>query len=128
MVVARNGIEVGRDALANMAWTFEEMLAYASRGTTVRPGDVLGSGTCGSGCLAELWGRYGTEDLPPLRPGDVITMTVDELGTISNKVAPGRDPVHIPAARAKHHALRRASHRPDRTESSPLRTSEVDAP
>ncbi|GAA3431338.1 fumarylacetoacetate hydrolase family protein [Kutzneria kofuensis] len=101
MVVARNGIEVGRDSLANMAWTFEEMVAYASRGTTVRPGDVLGSGTCGSGCLAELWGRYGTEGLPPLRPGDVITMTVDELGTISNKVVPGRDPVHIPAARAK---------------------------
>ena len=41
-----------------MGWTFEEMVAYASRGTEVRPGDVLGSGTCGNGgCLAELWGR-----------------------------------------------------------------------
>jgi 2-keto-4-pentenoate hydratase/2-oxohepta-3-ene-1,7-dioic acid hydratase in catechol pathway len=54
MTVARNGAEIGQDTLANMAWTFEEMLAYASRGTWVRPGDVLGSGTCGSGCLAEL--------------------------------------------------------------------------
>jgi 2-keto-4-pentenoate hydratase/2-oxohepta-3-ene-1,7-dioic acid hydratase in catechol pathway len=43
-----------------MAWTFEEMAAYASRGTWIRPGDVLGSGTCGNGgCLAELWGRSG---------------------------------------------------------------------
>ncbi|MEV6608760.1 fumarylacetoacetate hydrolase family protein [Kutzneria sp. NPDC051319] len=107
MVVTRNGIEVGRDSLANMAWTFEEMLAYASRGTTVWPGDVLGSGTCGSGCLAELWGRHGTAGLPPLAPGDVVTMTVDGLGTISNKVVPGPDPVHIPAARAKCRGPRR---------------------
>lgn len=52
-----NGEVVGKDLLSNMSWTFEEMTAYASRGTYVRPGDVLGSGTCGNGgCLAELWG------------------------------------------------------------------------
>ena len=62
-----NGAELGGDTLANMAWSFEEMVAYASRGTWVRPGDVLGSGTCGSGCLLELWGRRGSfEDPPPL--------------------------------------------------------------
>ena len=39
-----------------MSWTFEDMVAYASRCTLVRPGDALGSGTCGNvGCLAELW-------------------------------------------------------------------------
>ena len=101
MTVARNGVEVGRDTLANMAWTFEEMLAYASRGTWVGPGDVLGSGTCGSGCLAELWGRLGAQEPPPLRPGDVVTMTVDGLGTISNAVVPGGEPVAVPPARKK---------------------------
>ena len=40
-----NGVEIGRDLLSNMGWTFEEMIAYASRGTWVRAGDVLGSGT-----------------------------------------------------------------------------------
>ena len=50
-----NGRALGDDTLANMAWSFEELVSYASRGTWVRPGDVLGSGTCGSGCLLELW-------------------------------------------------------------------------
>ncbi|GAA3165935.1 fumarylacetoacetate hydrolase family protein [Nonomuraea salmonea] len=68
--VSVNGEEVGRDLLSNMAWTFEELAAYASRGARIRPGDVLGSGTCGNGgCLAELWGRNGRQDPPPLQVG-----------------------------------------------------------
>ncbi|QUQ64133.1 fumarylacetoacetate hydrolase family protein [Kutzneria sp. CA-103260] len=102
MTVQVNGVETGRDSLANMAWTFEELTAYAARGAWVRPGDVLGSGTCGSGCLAELWGRSGAEDPPPLRVGDVVTMTVTGLGTISNRVVPGVDPVPLPPARVRH--------------------------
>ncbi|EWM17194.1 hypothetical protein KUTG_07499 [Kutzneria sp. 744] len=54
-----------------------------------------------------MWGRHGTAGLSPLAPGDVVTMTVDGLGTISNKVVPGRDPVLIPAARAKCRGPRR---------------------
>jgi 2-keto-4-pentenoate hydratase/2-oxohepta-3-ene-1,7-dioic acid hydratase in catechol pathway len=97
-----NGTEVGRDLLSNMGWPFEELVAHASRGTEVRPGDVLGSGTCGNGgCLAELWGRRGELSPPPLRPGDVVTMTVEGIGTISNTVVPGRAPVLLPPARAR---------------------------
>ena len=55
-----NGRELGDDTLANMAWSFEELVAYASRGAWIRPGDVLGSGTCGNGCLFELWGPGGS--------------------------------------------------------------------
>ena len=63
-----NGVMVGQDLLSNMGWPFEELISYASRGTEVRAGDVLGSGTCGNGgCLAELWGRRG-EMSPPRRP------------------------------------------------------------
>ncbi|MFI9383167.1 fumarylacetoacetate hydrolase family protein [Kutzneria sp. NPDC052558] len=101
MTVRVNGIETGRDTLANMAWTFEEMVAYASRGAWVRTGDVLGSGTCGSGCMAELWGRTGVEDPPPLKVGDVVTMTVAGLGTVANRVVPGAEPVPLPPARAR---------------------------
>jgi 2-keto-4-pentenoate hydratase/2-oxohepta-3-ene-1,7-dioic acid hydratase in catechol pathway len=51
---------------------------------------VLASGTTGGGgCLAELWGRRGTQDPPPLQPGDVVTVTVDRLGALTNTVIEG---------------------------------------
>jgi 2-keto-4-pentenoate hydratase/2-oxohepta-3-ene-1,7-dioic acid hydratase in catechol pathway len=97
-----NGEVVGKDLLSNMSWTFEEMVAYASRGTAVRPGDVLGSGTCGNGgCLAELWGVRGRQDPPPLRPGDTVTLTVEGLGSTSNTVVAGVDPVPLPTGRRR---------------------------
>ncbi|MFJ8540054.1 fumarylacetoacetate hydrolase family protein [Streptomyces sp. NPDC093591] len=97
-----NGEVVGKDLLSNMSWTFEEMTAYASRGTWVRPGDVLGSGTCGNGgCLAELWGIRGRQDPPALKPGDTVTLTVEGIGTVSNTVVPGAEPVPVPRARRR---------------------------
>lgn len=97
-----NGEVVGKDLLSNMSWTFEEMVAYASRGTVVRPGDVLGSGTCGNGgCLAELWGVRGRQDPAPLKPGDTVTLTVEGIGTVSNTVVRGVDPLPVPAARRR---------------------------
>ncbi len=85
-----NGELVGQDLLSNMGWPFEELIAYASRGTEVRAGDVLGSGTCGNGgCLAELWGRRGRIDPPPLRPGDVVELTVEGIGMVRNRVVAG---------------------------------------
>ncbi|GAA4951801.1 hypothetical protein GCM10023238_17700 [Streptomyces heliomycini] len=57
-----NGEKVGEDLLSHLSRTFEEMTAYASRGTRVAPG----SGTCGDGgCLAELRGRRGEQSPPP---------------------------------------------------------------
>ncbi|WP_329546482.1 fumarylacetoacetate hydrolase family protein [Streptomyces sp. NBC_01356] len=100
LTVEVNGETIGQDSLAHMAWTFEEMTAYASRGTWVRPGDVLGSGTCGNGgCLAELWGRHLVPEPPPLAPGDTVTMTVQGIGSISNTVVEGMPPVPVPRAR-----------------------------
>ncbi|GAB2960638.1 fumarylacetoacetate hydrolase family protein [Streptomyces pseudoechinosporeus] len=102
LTVDVNGETVGQDTLANMAWTFEEMVAYASRGTWVRPGDVLGSGTCGNGgCLAELWGRHRVFEPSPLEPGDTVTITAQSLGTLSNTVVEGVAPVPIASARRR---------------------------
>jgi 2-keto-4-pentenoate hydratase/2-oxohepta-3-ene-1,7-dioic acid hydratase in catechol pathway len=94
-----NGVEVGSDTAANMAWSFEDLVVYASRGAVVAPGDVLGSGTCRSGCLLELWGRRGRQEPPPLAPGDVVTLTAEGIGSMSNRVVAGPDPVPVPAAR-----------------------------
>lgn len=102
MTVEVNGVEIGRDLLSNMGWPFGDLVAYASRGTWVRAGDVLGSGTCGNGgCLAELWGRRGRQDPPPLRPGDVVSMTVEGIGTISNRVVEGPPAPAVRPARAR---------------------------
>ncbi|MGW7132378.1 fumarylacetoacetate hydrolase family protein [Streptomyces bobili] len=97
-----NGETVGEDLLSHMSWTFEEMTAYASRGTRVMPGDVLGSGTCGNGgCLAELWGLGGERNPPPLKPGDTVSLIVEGLGTLTTTVVPGTEPVPLPAGRRR---------------------------
>ena len=89
MTVELNGTPMGSDRSGNMAWSFPELIAYASRSAWVRAGDVIASGTCASGALAEAWGRSGRHDPPPLRPGDVVTMTIEGIGSISNEVVAG---------------------------------------
>jgi 2-keto-4-pentenoate hydratase/2-oxohepta-3-ene-1,7-dioic acid hydratase in catechol pathway len=108
MRVSVNGTAIGQDLLSNMGWPFEDLIAYASRGTEVRAGDVLGSGTCGNGgCLAELWGRRGELTPPPLVPGDVVEMTVEGIGTIRNRVVSGLDLPPVAPARPRSRARKR---------------------
>jgi 2-keto-4-pentenoate hydratase/2-oxohepta-3-ene-1,7-dioic acid hydratase in catechol pathway len=103
-----NGVEIGRDLLSNMGWTFETMIAYASRDSRVVAGDVLGSGTCGNGgCLAELWGRGRM--LPALQPGDVVTLTVEGIGSVSNRVVAGRPAPDLPPVRRRNPAQARSA-------------------
>jgi 2-keto-4-pentenoate hydratase/2-oxohepta-3-ene-1,7-dioic acid hydratase in catechol pathway len=59
-------------------WTFEQMIAHVSRDETIYPGDVFGSGTVGGGCGYEL-DRW-------VRPGDVIELEIEKLGTLRNRV------------------------------------------
>lgn len=114
MTATINGEAIGTDSLANMAWSFAEMAAYASRGTMLRAGDVLGSGTCGGGCLAELWGRNGGFTPPPLQIGDVVTLEVEGIGAISNEIVAGADPRPIPPARRTGDTPRSGGTRDDR--------------
>jgi 2-keto-4-pentenoate hydratase/2-oxohepta-3-ene-1,7-dioic acid hydratase in catechol pathway len=85
-----NGREYSDASLADIYWSFGEMLAYASRGTEVVPGDVIGSGTCGTGCILELSLVHGEEAFPWLRADDVVALEVEELGRIESRVVEGR--------------------------------------
>jgi 2-keto-4-pentenoate hydratase/2-oxohepta-3-ene-1,7-dioic acid hydratase in catechol pathway len=84
-----NGEEYSRASLSDIYWSFGEMLAYASRGTQVVPGDIIGSGTCGSGCILELSLVHGEERYPWLKPGDLVELEVEKLGRTANRVVEG---------------------------------------
>jgi 2-keto-4-pentenoate hydratase/2-oxohepta-3-ene-1,7-dioic acid hydratase in catechol pathway len=86
MSVSVNGARVGADVSGHMGWTFEQLVSHASRGSAVKAGEVLTSGTCGTGSLAESWARSGRLEPPPLRIGDVVEMSVEGIGTIRNRV------------------------------------------
>ena len=96
-----NGVRAGGDSTANMAWTFGDLIAYASRGTVVRPGDLIGSGTCGGGCLAETLRTHPDTSPGWLKVGDVVRMEVEQLGVIENRVVPGPEAVIVPHARRR---------------------------
>ena len=79
-----------------------ELVSHASRASWVKAGEVLASGTCATGALAEAWGRTGTLEPPPLQIGDVVEMTVEGIGTISNRIVAARHQAPpIPHARAR---------------------------
>ena len=90
MTARVNGREYSSASLSEIFWSFGEMVAYASRGTRVRRGDVIGSGTCGTGCILELALVHGNDEYPWLREGDEVEVSVDGLGTLRNRVVAGR--------------------------------------
>ena len=71
-------------------WTFDQIIERASYGVTLYQGDVIGSGTVGTGCLLELNGTGKLKDPNYkevwLKEGDIIEMRIDGLGEISNKI------------------------------------------
>ncbi len=80
-----NGTQMSQGNVADMTWTFAQILERASYGATLYPGDVIGSGTCGTGCFLELNGSKITNN-QWLRPGDVVALEIDGLGRLENKV------------------------------------------
>ena len=83
MVARVNGRQYSRGNLRDIYWSFCQMLAFASRGTTVYPGEVLGSGTVGTGCILEL----GAEKYGWLESGDIVELEVEGLGVLKNTIA-----------------------------------------
>jgi fumarylacetoacetate (FAA) hydrolase len=96
MVARVNGVEYTRSDLDTLWWSFAEMVAYAAESAPLRRGDVLGSGTCGTGCIMELALVHGAARYPYLTPGDQVELEVDGLGVLSNRVVAGGAPAFQP--------------------------------
>ncbi|WP_217902132.1 fumarylacetoacetate hydrolase family protein [Rhodococcus sp. OK302] len=86
MTAEVNGRLCSEGNLSDLHWSFAEMIATASRNTTVLPGDIIGSGTVGSGCLLELSGLHGTDAYPFLVPGDRVCLDVAGIGVINAEI------------------------------------------
>jgi fumarylacetoacetate (FAA) hydrolase len=78
-----NGKQLSEGNLKDMSWTFAQLLERASYGVTLHPGEVIGSGTVGTGCLLELNGSKITDNLW-LKPGDHVVMEVEGMGRLEN--------------------------------------------
>jgi 2-keto-4-pentenoate hydratase/2-oxohepta-3-ene-1,7-dioic acid hydratase in catechol pathway len=73
-------------------WDFADMITYASRGTWLRPGDVLGSGTVPTGCLFEHYAMAPDNFRGWLQPGDHVRLEVERLGVLTHRVVAGVAP------------------------------------
>jgi fumarylacetoacetate (FAA) hydrolase len=81
MVARVNGEERSRGELGDMHHSWDAIVAHAARNTRLLSGDVLGSGTVGTGCILELGdGRW-------LQPGDVVELEVEGIGVLRNAIA-----------------------------------------
>jgi fumarylacetoacetate (FAA) hydrolase len=83
MTATVNGTELSRGTWADAQFSFGEMIARASADVRLRPGDLIGSGTVGTGCLLEvrdeILKRY-------LEPGDEVTLAVERLGVLTTPI------------------------------------------
>ena len=86
MVARVNGQQYSRGNLADLHHTFAEMVAYASRDSRIRSGDIIGSGTVGTGCILELSLTGGADAFPWLAAGDVVELEVEGIGTLRNVI------------------------------------------
>ena len=85
-----NGVQVSQGNLGEMDWTFAEIIERCSYGVNLFAGDVIGSGTVGTGCFLELNGTGKLKDPNYqeqwLQPGDLVEMEIDGLGKLSNTI------------------------------------------
>jgi fumarylacetoacetate (FAA) hydrolase len=85
-----NGIQVSSGNIGDMDWTFAEIIERCSYGVNLYPGDVIGSGTVGTGCFLELNGTGKLNDPNYqeqwLKAGDIVEMEIDGLGKLSNTI------------------------------------------
>jgi fumarylacetoacetate (FAA) hydrolase len=94
MTAVHNGKKISEGDFGSMDWTFGEIIERCSYGVDIFPGDVIGSGTVGTGCYLELNGtrtleakKAGKEYTPVwLQAGDTIELEIEYLGKLTNRI------------------------------------------
>jgi len=90
MTCSLNGKLLSKGNLKDIAWSFEKIIERVSYGATIYPGDIIGSGTVGTGCLLEINGtnKLKSSDFTEvwLKENDVVEMEIEKLGKITNKI------------------------------------------
>ena len=85
-----NGVQVSEGNLSDMDWTFAELIERASYGVDLYPGDIIGSGTVGTGCFLELNGTGKLNDPNYaeqwLKDGDEVELEIEGLGVLKNTI------------------------------------------
>lgn len=103
-----NNVLVSSGSMADMDWTFAEIIERCAYGTDILPGDVIGSGTVGTGCFLELngTGLLGDPQYTPqwLQPNDVVEMAITGLGHLSSTIRKVDTDLSILALK-KHHKV-----------------------
>lgn len=92
MISSVNGKQYSAGNWSSVDWSFSEMISYASRNVWLRTGDVIGAGTVSGGCLLELGATHGHERFPWLKAGDVVTLEIERIGTMTNTLRRGANP------------------------------------
>ncbi len=82
MTARVNGVEISKGNFKDIYWSFGEIIARASNTTELQVGDVIGSGTVGTGCLLELTKAQG----PWLKTGDVVELEIEKIGILKNVI------------------------------------------
>jgi fumarylacetoacetate (FAA) hydrolase len=94
-----NGKQVSSGNMADMDWTFAEIIERCAYGCDVLPGDVIGSGTVGTGCFLELngTGLFNDPNYQPqwLQPNDLVEMEITGLGMLGNIIKKSNDDFSI---------------------------------
>lgn len=85
MTAVVNGVQVSDGNASSMNWTFAQIIQRAADGVELQPGEVIGSGTVGTGCFLELNGSKITDN-QWLEPGDEIALSIEGLGTLTHRV------------------------------------------
>jgi fumarylacetoacetate (FAA) hydrolase len=109
MVCRVNGKEVSRGNMGDMDWTFAEIIERCAYGVNILPGDVIGSGTVGTGCFLELNGTGKRLD-PNYKPqwlqdGDEVEMEIKGLGLLKNRIVKDESDFSILSLKHKAHSL-----------------------